>query len=273
MLPFPGDCHILKNYALALMKIYGPAGLNDLLALLHKGRTEKCVATCTDFEKTFAFFIQSWEAMYRIQIELFLASKDKASADSALSYFSRETFMADIAKGMEKWGEINQNKDIYLDTFSAILNTLEGCYDEFQTFVEKMSTKNLSFCFWNKFIHQDCMAYLCLYLAGRSANWDLRVYSIKQMLPLFHVVNSTFYYRLLPEHLHDLLQFPPHILGFLQAGGFTMSQTGKQWSSIFLDETHETNREVKEVVSSLSLLSLQANYIISHTEHSYTNNL
>jgi hypothetical protein len=48
--------HILKNYAMALLKIYGPPGLFELVSLLHNGRTENYVLNCSDFDQTFAFF-------------------------------------------------------------------------------------------------------------------------------------------------------------------------------------------------------------------------
>jgi len=180
LLPFPGDWHILKNYSLALMKLYGPGGLNDLIARLHKGRTEKCVTNCTDFEKTFAFFIQSWEAMYRIEIDLFLESLEKGTFVEAAAIFSKETFLQEVSSKMSVWTNIPKSSETFIGAFQSFSRMLEGYHEDFRKFSEKMCDENENFRFWHNYIHQDCMAYLCLYLAGRSGNWELRNYALNQ---------------------------------------------------------------------------------------------
>ena len=65
MLPFPGDWHILKNYALALMNIYAEAGLKELVFRSHRDKTANWVLSATNFDKTNAFLLQFWEAFYR----------------------------------------------------------------------------------------------------------------------------------------------------------------------------------------------------------------
>ena len=34
---------------------------------------------------------------------------------------------------------------------------------------------------WYKFVLEDCLPYIGLYIAMRSGNWNLRMYSIKEM--------------------------------------------------------------------------------------------
>lgn len=66
------------------------------------------------------------------------------------------------------------------------------------------------------------------------------------------------YYRLIPKHIFDLLLYPSDVLNHLSRGGFVMNLSARPWSSIFLDENHETtiNKDVKDVVSSLSAISI-----------------
>ena len=72
MLPYPGDWHIIKNYQRVIMKIYADAGLKELLNKFHKGQTAAAVLNATNFRKTHNFITQSWEAIYRYEIQLFL---------------------------------------------------------------------------------------------------------------------------------------------------------------------------------------------------------
>ena len=85
LLPFPGDWHILKNYALVLMKVYGEAGLKDLVYQFHRDKTANTVLTATNFDKTLAFLLQCWEAFYRFEIELFERENEKETTHRDMS--------------------------------------------------------------------------------------------------------------------------------------------------------------------------------------------
>ena len=91
--------------------------------------------------------------------------------------------------------------------FNEISTLLDGFEEEFQNFTAIQCAVDENFKFWHKFIHQDCFAYISLYLAIRGENWTLRNYSIKMMAPLFYVVGSRYYYKLLPYHFADLNLF------------------------------------------------------------------
>ena len=203
--------------------------------------------------------------MYRLEIDMFLDYLEKGSHEGAASAFSKKSFMKEISSRMESWKSIKETNETYIKTFESITSKLDGLHDEFVRFTSKFCTESDNFKFWHQYIHKDCMAYICLYLAGRSGNWELRNYALKSMMPLFHVVNSNFYYKLLPRHFYDLVQLPSSVLSNFQAGGFVTSLKGIPWSSLFLDETHETtiNKEVKEVASSLSPASLSAKNTLS----------
>ena len=132
-----------------------------------------------------------------------------------------------------------------------VSDMLDGIHEDFISFTTERCTTDENFKFWHKFIHVDCFAYIALYIAIRSGNWDLRNYSIKKMAPLFHVVGSKYYYKLLPYHLADIQTFPKSVIENFSQGGFVMNIAGNNWSSIALDETHEmtVNKDVKEVMS------------------------
>ena len=79
--------------------------------------------------------------------------------------------------------------------------------------------------FWYDFVFKDCSVYIQLFLAIRCENRGLRVSALKQMAPTFKAYDRTTYQRLIPNHLADLQQFPPLLLGHLKKG-FAVSISG-----------------------------------------------
>ena len=132
---------------------------------------------------------------------------------------------------------------------------LEGVEAEFISFNDQMSNKYPTWNFWNSFITNDCLAYIALYTAIRSRNWNLRLAALKMMAPLFHCTNSTYYHRLIPQHLAALHCFPASVLENFKQGGFVVSLLGHDWSLVGIDECHEMtiNRELKSVITTQNL--------------------
>ena len=91
------------------------------------------------------------------------------------------------------------------------------------------------------------MAFLCLYLAVRSGNVNLRAASIKEMAALFFAFNRPHYQKLISQHLSDLLTLPHAIQ---QRGYFVVSIKGRQWHSVAIDEAHEMmiNKDLKSAI-------------------------
>ena len=67
------------------------------------------------------------------------------------------------------------------------------------------------------------------------------------MAPIFHAFDRTYYLKIIPQHLEDMLKCPRYILKQFESGGFVVSVTGTQWSSVALDEAHEMliNKDIK----------------------------
>jgi hypothetical protein len=129
-----------------------------------------------------------------------------------------------------------------------------------------MCDNDETFLFWHRFIYIDCGALINFYLAGRRGIWHLRNFALKTMAPLFHVTQSTYYYRLIPYHLADLKRFPNSVLTHFSNGGFVVSLTGNAWASVFADECQEMtiNKDTKQVVNSINQISMvsKLHYII-----------
>ena len=96
----------------------------------------------------------------------------------------------------------------------------------------------------------DCFCYVTLFLSIRTSNWELRMSSLKCMVPLFSAYDRPCYQRLLPTHIADLQKYPDEVVDCLQAGGFTVKLQGQIGHAIALDECHEMciNRDLKMAV-------------------------
>ena len=71
LLIYPGDWHLLKNVQPVLLKIYYEAGLKDAAKVLHSGARLKALSECTRFPLVQNFLFQVWEALSRLQFDLF----------------------------------------------------------------------------------------------------------------------------------------------------------------------------------------------------------
>lgn len=79
-IPYPGDCHVLKNYQLALMAAYYEAVLKALANA--SGYPLAQLQACSNFKRTHHFLLESWEAVYRAMIAKFLEAKDSKISDT-----------------------------------------------------------------------------------------------------------------------------------------------------------------------------------------------
>ena len=137
----------------------------------------------------------------------------------------------------------------YTSTFKSSLSKIQKLRSEFDEFAKSMSDKDPNWRFWNEFVTLNGLSYIAFYIAVRSANWNLRLASLKLMAHVFRAMDRPTYGKLLPQHIEDCLH---DIKAKLIAGGFTMSFTGRAWHSVGLDEAHEMliNKECKTAVVS-----------------------
>ena len=103
--------------------------------------------------------------MYRLEVDMFLLYEEKG-IDSDLPSFEHTELLKDVAETTFVNLNVGKAPEQYADAFLSLKTKLDGCCYEFLNFVIEMSSKSDTFCFWKRFIYQDCMAYILLYLAG-----------------------------------------------------------------------------------------------------------
>jgi len=226
LLLFPGDWHILKNFQPILMKIYFAAGLREIAKNSgYNASTLKSLEQCSNFKRTHNFLLQVWEGMYREMLNTYFATNpDRTTIDaSCILQSSIETEKSPIHT-------INRIRELVEDT-----NTDES----FKNFVDQMCEVDKTWKLWSQFVFRDFLSYYGLYLSIRCSNWELRIACLKQMVPVFTAFDREYYARIIPDHLAQILQYPPTVLRCFEKGAFTVNLTGHPTRAIALDEAHE----------------------------------
>lgn len=200
------------------MKVYFEAGLKDAAKTI--GYTEgvlNSIGSCSKFKRTHLFLLRAWEALFWVFLESFMNENETCITTS-----TKIKEVLKQAAGHETTPEASALLKLMLHTCED-----EGILkNEFMQYLSKLSALDETCQLWVKFILEDCLPYVGLFISIRSGNWNLRLASLKQMAALFTAFDRTTYQRLIPRHIAELLRAPPEVLSSLQKGGFAVSLTG-----------------------------------------------
>ena len=132
---------------------------------------------------------------------------------------------------------------------SALLSTLD-LFERYSVFCEKMAKTDDTWKFWDLFTDKVMLPYVMLWYGIRFSNWELRVAEIKLIAPISHALDRTSYLRILPRHIADIYCLPAPILNHFKSGGFVVNLSGKAFSSVAFDESHEMliNKDIKAAI-------------------------
>lgn len=201
MIPFPGDWHFLKNYQQVLLKIYFDAGLSDLAK--SSGYQPKAIGS--NFKRNHNLLLETWESLYRYFLSIFLKNKAPSEFLRCASQWIKSFPV------LQDQQSTNRNLTQMLEDLSDIYGTFPS---DFEKYMEEQSAVNKTWKFWKQFIFEDCFAYVSLYLAIRSGNWNLRMAAIKNMAALFTAFDRPHYSKLIPQHITDMLTLSKEIIPF-----------------------------------------------------------
>ena len=240
LIPYPGDWHLVKNYQICLMKPFFDAGLRDLATL--NGYPAQSIQSCGSFKRTHHFLMETWESMFRFMLRNYLQTNSNSS-----------TVEQKLSSTLDQLENDKSGDDTItyciMRSLSEDLTELQ-VFAQFETYIEKMSEADDTWKFWKRFVFQDCLPYVGMFMAMRSENWSLRMASLKLMAANFTAFDHPTYQRLISKHIVDVHRMPPALLEYLQKGGFALSISGRKLHSVALDESHEMliNRHVKQAI-------------------------
>ena len=247
IVPYLADWHIIKNYQEVLMKLFWDAGLKDVPKNTPLHTTLRNLQLCGNFKKTHRFILQVYEALYMHQMQSFFHYAET----NQMPQYSDGAFLKDIVAVVETL-EFKEGCYTNIDNFIKKQNKMNArvkeCASDFCKFCDDMSETYETFKFWNGFL---TVVYIVLFIAMRSRDWDLRMHAVKLLTPLFHAADRHNYSKLLPKHISHMYGLPSYTLDHFKRGGFASNISGINFSSLGLDETHETtiNKDCKMSLS------------------------
>ena len=147
----------------------------------------------------------------------------------------------------------NTGEDKKSDSFTDMQTEISApflslsMYDKFSDYCVEMAEADDTWKFLNIFTDNIMFPYLLLWYA----NWNFRIAAIKLIAPISHALDRTSYLRILPRHIADIHCLPQSILHHFQLEGFIVKLTGKPFSSVAFDESHEMliNIDIRAAIS------------------------
>ena len=158
LIPYPGDFHILLNYQKVLMKVYWDTGFKQL-------------ASASGFR-----------------------GATLTSLQNCSNFTNTTRFILHVWEALYQHMHLQYKTTLCRNEEEARTNTLK----HFQAFVEEKAKEDDNWWFWAEFIFKNGLAFISLYMSVRSSQWNLRLASVKNMVPMFAAFDHPNYHRLLP---------------------------------------------------------------------------
>lgn len=225
-----GGFHTLCCYISALGKIWGDAGLRDILA------DSGVYAPCTvdqmlqgkQFNRAVRGLTLVYEALAELQISAFIkwCEVEDALKSIPLSLWEQ---VSEIQAGFaSKSQNIHEKVHDLQDLVQLYLEPL------LERFIQHSSSKSPTFQFWNTFL-QAIHIMLLNTKAVRTGDWELSLQSQSQMLPYIFVSDKMNYSRWLPVYLLEMIHLPDDLKTVFRTGQFSVRQKPGKFNSLWSD--------------------------------------
>ncbi|GAQ92684.1 hypothetical protein KFL_010930030 [Klebsormidium nitens] len=242
LLPYPGDWHFCLNLHPVYKKIYFDAGLIDLAPLMGYPHDATILKEGTNFRRNNLFKLRVWEAMFRFQLKLFWKSGGLPFLDAAAATELEEEVRRAERPGPPADGDTVDQAELPARV-QAVLDALgvdlDGLYVAFMVWGKKASESKKTWRFWWDYVHQEGLAYVSLFLAIRTGNWNLKMAVYVKLAPLVRSQDRTHYQQLVPIHLADMQAWPSYVVRALANGAWVANLSGRPHVCLGKDECHE----------------------------------
>lgn len=151
------------------MKAYYGSGLESIAQ--YAGYSDSALAKCANFKRTHIFLLKVWEALYRVILKTYTEKNQK-------NYLLQE-----VSKFVSSSIESKESPLELMEMVNGIATTDQSHV------IYRPKHCDKTWKFWGDFVFKNCYAYVALFMSIQGSNWDLRVASLKYMLPLFAAFN------------------------------------------------------------------------------------
>ena len=175
------------------------------------------IGGCGKFKRSNDFILKVWESMLRTFMTHFMVNNSNVKT------------VAQQIKELLLAAESTDTEPSVPSLFKLMVRLCEDegtIIQDFHQYMTNLSAQDETCKLWCRFVLEDCLPYVGLYIAMRSGNWNLRMCSIKEMAALFSAYDRITYQRLISRHIAELLKAPPELLSCLRDGGFVASLSG-----------------------------------------------
>ena len=212
-----GSFHAIMTYLSSIGRIWGDAGLRDLLvdSGVYAAGTAELFLQGKEYNRAVKAYIHVYEALSQVRLTEFLKYLEQ-----------KKQKLPD-----ELWEHLSATKDLF---YSGSMP--QSAVIELQNLVEKhvqplmaefraeLSEKSPTFQLWDSLI--EALHNLLLNLrAEREGDWPLHLHSFLSFLPYYAITDKPNYTRYSPVYLMDMLALPDDVERAFNRGEFSVRET------------------------------------------------
>lgn len=257
VVPRAGGFHSLMSYFKAVGTIMEGSGLRELWGTVYATNSIDKMLQCTSFARALRAHITTAHVIGELIAE-FSESVENIESHTNIEGIKNnvETSSMEAPPSTDEIIEIIKNKKIkiqrILEDFSTNPPTLSNLNEDedlnamknlLNSAIQVLKQRGPTAELWLQYFNFILLAIRYIE-AERLGNWNLHLYCVQQMLPVYHAAGHSNYVRAMQIYLQQMSTLqdkmdPNEYRLFTEEGHFTVRRTDKAWAGIWTDMTIE----------------------------------
>eukprot|EP00733_Pompholyxophrys_punicea_P000080 Pompholyxophrys_punicea_v1_NODE_10_length_6905_cov_7.951686.p2 type:complete len:342 gc:universal NODE_10_length_6905_cov_7.951686:5288-4263(-) len=153
-----------------------------------------------------------------------------------------------VAESLLRGSHVTRSRRCHQITIVALSELQKNAFrlsnfGNFEQWIVKGCEESGTFFYWN-FILQLEIEFMLFIRSLRQGNFNLYVLMLERLSFLFFALDKPNYSRWVPIHLDDIKNLPESIQKEFLSGNFVVNKTGRKFSNMAIDQTHEQENAV-----------------------------